>query len=413
MMKKVLFLGGFPQMIDIVQEAKKMGIYTIVVDRDLNSPAKKYADRAEHISTDQLDALEALCKNERIDGVFTGFEDFNIHIARSLCDRLGLPFYATKEQLDIVTNKDLFKEMCRRYGVPVIEQYTLQKALKEGKYPYIVKPVDSYGSRGITVCYDGITLEKGYKKAVNTSRSGKAIIERFIDSEYGVELFYTIIEGKIHRTVTADRYTVTGNQENVPLPIAEVFPSRHAQEMNTLDSTIRKMLTGMGLRDGLVLVQSLYEQGEFFVYEMAFRFTGEQHYLLVKAQNDVSLARMMIQRCLGENISAFDTPLLDDKCFIKPAINYAMPLRPGVIAKIEGLDRLSKIDGIINYGITHFEKDKIESSADYSCMLLRVNIVAENQAKLRDAIEELNNNIKVTSENGGDMLLARFRLPKD
>jgi len=408
--KKILFLGGFPQMIDIVQTAKEMGIYTIVADRETDSPAKKYADQAETISTDMLDVLEDICRKENVNGVFTGFEDFNIHNACALCQRLGLPFYATPQNLEIVTNKELFKKECRRYGVPVVEQYTMQDAIEKEKYPYIVKPVDSYGSRGITVCYDRTALESGYAKAVSTSRSGNAIIERFIESDHGVELFYTIVDGNIHRTVSADRYTAKGDKESVPLPVAEVFPSYHAKEMDAFDSAIRKMLKGIGLCNGLVLVQALYAQSEFFAYEMAFRFTGEQHYLLVKEQKGINLAKMMLLLCLGESISAFDTSLLDEEFFVKPAINYAMPLKPGIIERIEGLNDISYIKGLVNYGITHLEKDEIKCVADYSRMLLRVNIVAETRSELRDAVEQLNNNIQVVSQSGEDMLLTRFHL---
>ena len=120
-MKKLLILGGFPQMIDIVMTARKMGIYTIVVDRDASSPAKRFANLAVDLSTDQIDKLELICRKENVNGVFCGFEDFNIHIACELCNRLGLPFYGTAEQIQIVTNKLLFKEACRKASAVVLE----------------------------------------------------------------------------------------------------------------------------------------------------------------------------------------------------------------------------------------------------------------------------------------------------
>lgn len=127
-MKKLLFLGGFPQMIDMVMTAKRMGIYTLLADRNPESPAKRFVDKAFDISTNDIDALLSICKIEKVDGVFTGFEDFNIHVARELCSRLDLSFYATGEQLNVITNKNKFKDFCRKNGVPTIEQYTLTEA---------------------------------------------------------------------------------------------------------------------------------------------------------------------------------------------------------------------------------------------------------------------------------------------
>ena len=204
-MKKLLILGGFPQMIDIVMTAREMGIYTVVADNNPTSAAKRFADVTLDLSTDNVDALEAFCREEQVDGVFTGFEDFNIHIACELCERLELPFYATREQLETVTNKARFKEKCREYGVPIVEQFTYKQAVEQGRYPYIIKPVDSYGSKGITVAHNARELERGHELATLRSPTNTAIIERFIDSDHGTELFYTVVDGAIHLTAPADR----------------------------------------------------------------------------------------------------------------------------------------------------------------------------------------------------------------
>ena len=399
-MKKLLILGGFPQMIDIVMTAKQMGVYTIVADRDPASPTKRFADRAVDVSTDRIEELVQLCRDEQVDGVFTGFEDFNIHVACKLCRRLGLPFYATEEQLALITDKRRFKDACRAHGVPVVEQYTYENALAEGKYPYIVKPCDSYGSRGITVCHNEEELSRGYARAMDSSASGGVIIERFIESDHGVELFYTVVNGNIHLTATADRYTVKNGETTVPLPVAEVFPSYCTAQMKEgLDGACRRMLESMGLKNGLVLIQALYENGEFFVYEMAYRLTGEQHYRMVERQAGVSLSRFMISLSLGENVDAYDTPLLDDENFIYPSVNYALLLNPGTIQSITGLERVYKIDEVISYNLTHANRDVIKASGDYSHMLRR-------------AIDDVNGYVRVVDENGADMLTARFTLPQ-
>ena len=401
-------------MIDIVMTAKRMGIYVLVADREVSSPAKKFADKALRISTDNIVELAAVCREEGVNGVFTGFEDFNIHIARELCDRLNLPFYATREQLALVTNKLRFKEECRRYNVPVIEQYSLLSAAEEGKYPYIVKPSDSYGSRGITVCRTRSELEQGYKIACKVSTSGTAIIERFIDSNHGTELFYTVINGNIHLTATADRYTAKSGGTAVPLPVAEVFPSRHQGEMiDLLDKNIRRMLIGLGIRNGLVLIQALYDGKDYFAYEMAYRFTGEQHYLLVEKQHGVALGEMMISLALGEDVSKFDTALLDADAFCYPAVNLAILLRPGIIGTIQGVEKICEGDEVVSYILTHAENDEIKPAGNYSHVLMRVNMVAHNYERLCQAVERVNHEIKVISDIGVDMLVTRFQLPHD
>ena len=402
-------------MIEIVAAAKELGDYVIVADRDPKSPSKKFADLAVDISTDDVDGLEVLCKREGVCGIFTGFEDFNIHIACELCRRLDLPFYATREQLENITNKIRFKDCCRRHGVPVIEQYTLQDAIKMSKYPYIIKPADSYGSRGITICRNEDNLKIGYEKARSVSPSGTAIIERFIDHDHGVELFYTVVNGMIHLTVTADRHTVRNGETTVPLPVAEVFPSRHSAEVREkLDGAIREMLRSMKIQNGLVLIQALYDgNGDYFVYEMAYRFTGEQHYRLVEYQHGIKLSCMMIKAAFGEDISDYDTTFLDEACFDKPSINLAIVLNPGKVKHISGLDKVYQIDEVISYNLTHADGDVIAASGDYSHMLIRINMVAESYQKLCRAVEFVNEYVSVISEDGEDMLAVRFHLPEE
>lgn len=409
--KKILFLGGFPQMIDIIKTAGNMGIYTVVVDRDSNSPAKKIADKSYNVSTDKINDLVQICREEKIDGIFNGFEDFNIHVAEKLCKILSLSFYSNKKQLEMVTNKNSFKNLCKKNSIEIIEQYDLENAIKENKYPYIVKPVDSYGSRGIFICFNEEELRKGYLNAVESSFSKKAIIERFIDSNIGTEFFYTIVNGNIHLTATADRYTVKLEKNTVPLPVAEVFPSKIQKNKKLeMDKKLKRLIKDLEIKNGLVLIQAINDKENIYPYEMAYRFTGEQHYQLVKEQKGINLAEMMIKYCLNENIEGYDNDLINDDNFIKPAANIAILLNPGKINKIDGIEKLKNISEIKSYIVTHSENDVIETKVDYSRILLRANIVADNYEELLEVIDKIQKSISVVSDLNKNMINNSFSL---
>lgn len=111
--KKLLILGGTTLSINIVETAKNMGIYTIVMDMSPDSPTKKVADKAYDISTANVDDVVSIAKQEQVDGIFTSYEDFNTGIAAEACEKLGLPFYANLYQIDSTRNKLRFKTLCR------------------------------------------------------------------------------------------------------------------------------------------------------------------------------------------------------------------------------------------------------------------------------------------------------------
>lgn len=73
--KKLLFLGANPETADLVRIAKEMGVYTIVTDYNPGAPAKKVADKSYNVNGIDVDALEKLAHDEKVDGVLVGVAD--------------------------------------------------------------------------------------------------------------------------------------------------------------------------------------------------------------------------------------------------------------------------------------------------------------------------------------------------
>src|SRR5690606_15402467 len=120
--KRLLILGGSRISCEIVEKAKSMGIYTIVTDwyPKENSPAKLVADKAYQLSIADIEAMVKLIKDEQIDGVITGYTDSALSHYAKICQAAGLPCYGTFEQFEALTDKSIYKKICKEYGVPVI-----------------------------------------------------------------------------------------------------------------------------------------------------------------------------------------------------------------------------------------------------------------------------------------------------
>lgn len=100
---KLLILGGMRISCEIIHKAKSMGIYTIVADYNKieDSPGKKIADEHFLVSTIDVDEIVKLIKEQEINGVMVGFNDFMLPYYAEICKKSGLPSYGTKEQFDI------------------------------------------------------------------------------------------------------------------------------------------------------------------------------------------------------------------------------------------------------------------------------------------------------------------------
>lgn len=413
--KKILLLSGIPHMVDVVKTAQNMGLYTIVTDRDPASPAKGVADKSYDISTSDIDRLAEIAKDEGIHGVFNGFDDVNTWNALALCERLGIPYYATYEQLQICSNKDRFKEHCRQFNVPVVAEYSLANGLDdellgELRFPVIIKPVDSYASQGITVCYNADDLKAGHEKALEYSKSGTAILEPFIDTPYGLMMYYTVHDGDVVLSAVTDRHVHQHFEEHPPLPIAVMFPSRHREQyLAEVDPQVRDMLRGMGIQNGVLLIQALYEDGRFYLYEMGFRISGSQHYNIIEKQTGINLLEMMLDLSVGEDIQKYDTRRFDDSYIPYPSCNLPILMHSGTIGEIRGLDEILAMPEILTAVVNRKPGDTVQPTGSYAQMFGRFTIVAASAEELCQAIKTIYDKLEIISTAGEDMLLVRYQ----
>ncbi|MFC3212199.1 ATP-grasp domain-containing protein [Planomicrobium okeanokoites] len=412
--KKILLLSGIAHMVDVVKTAQNMGYYVIVTDRDAGSPAKKAADKSYEVSTADIDRLVEIAQAEKIDGVFNGFDDVNTWNALALCERLGIPYYATYEQLEICSNKDRFKNHCRNFDVPVVEEYNLDNGLTEEligslQFPVIVKPVDSYASQGITVCYGPKDVKAGYAKALEYSKSETAIIEPFIDTPYGLMMYYTAYQGDIVLSAVTDRHVHKHFAEHPPLPIAVMFPSRHREQyLADVDPQVRAMLRGMGIQNGVLLIQALYDNGRFYLYEMGFRISGSQHYNIIEKQTGINLLEMMLDLSVGKDISKYDTRHFDDSYIPHPSCNLPILMHSGTIADIRGMEEILAMPEILTAVVNRKAGDTVAPSGSYAQMFGRFTIVADSSTELNRAIDAIYDTLEIRSTEGEEMLLVRF-----
>ena len=111
-MKKLLIIGSDFGTIDIVKEAKKMGLWVIVADYFAYTPTKDLADESWTLSTTDIDALEQKCREENVSAIAYGASDFNIGNVRILCKRLNLPVYCSDDYAwKVSRDKSEFKKV--------------------------------------------------------------------------------------------------------------------------------------------------------------------------------------------------------------------------------------------------------------------------------------------------------------
>jgi len=408
-MKKVMMLGATTSSMQFVKAAHEMGVQVVAVDMSETSPAKAIADKAYTQSTVEIEKMLQIARQEKIDGIITGYDDINTGVAVELCRELDLPFYGTREQIDITKNKIAFKQLCRQYGVPVVTEYSVEQV----QFPCVVKPADSYSAKGIAVCHRPEDLDPLIRQALSFSKSGQFLIEKYMAPEKVdcVNIDYVLRDGQIKVSCIGDKKVIKqGNK--APITSAVVYPSVHQKAfLEQVDAQCQAMFTALGMKNGTLFIESFYDEEGFHIYEMGYRVGGGQSSILLDRIMGVDYLKMLIRFALEGTMCDRQTFDRIDPNFSQSACGLLSIVRPGKIHRIEGMERIAQLPQVVN--ITQYLKEgdtlpeRLVGTLGQS--FARFHIVTDSPEELRDVVAQISESLSVRTEDGTELLLPLYQ----
>lgn len=406
--KRLLIMGGMQVSCEIVRKAQEMGIYTIVADYypAEKSPAKKIADKAIEVSVTDVDAVVQVIKEEEADGVFVGFNDMLLPYYAEICEKAGLPCYGTKEQFEMLINKDRYKALCRQFGIPTIPEYSIKDEIIE--YPVLVKPVDSSGSRGISICHSQEELKVAIETGRKASKSGRVLIERYMEGRE-VTVFWTFQNGNYYLSALGNRH-VKHNQgmDVIPLPVGYTFPSVFLSKYRKeVEENCKRMFRHLGLKDGMMFMQCKVENGTCYVYDLGFRLTGSLEYKILERVCGYNPLEMMIQYALTEKMGNESIAGMAVPEFKTPAFNVSCLCAPGTIKEIKGIEEVMRMPEVEDVVIAHMPGETISEEMRGLLAQISVRVLGSvsNKKDLLPIMEHIDNTIHIVGEKGEELLL--------
>lgn len=408
MLKKILILGGAQVHCKLVEAAHEMNLYVIVTDylKKDESPAKLIADKSYDIDINDTQEIVRVCREEGIDGVLTTHLDPCQKPYQKICRELGLPCFGTERQFEYLTNKHMFKKICRKYGVDIIPEYTEEDIYEDRvAYPVFVKPVDSRGSRGQRKCENKEQTLEAIKIAGAESSNGDFIIEKYLGDKEEIQVTYFFINGTPCLIRTTDSFHGSGKMRNVITH--SVSPSRYTMELKAdTHEKIVKMLKEIGIMNGPVMMQGFYDDGIFRVFDPGLRFPGVDYERIYKKEYKIDLLKLMLEYSLTGSMP--QVVLDEDSVFLNgKQAGILFPLiSAGTIKKIEGFTELKEDTRVISILPRHKEGDNVKWTYDINQRLCEIDILFEKQ-NASEVLEEIFTNLKVLDKNGKNMLLNR------
>lgn len=415
--KKLLILGGNMETVPLVETANRMGVRTIVTSNIPKEPAKEIAWKSFDVNGMDVPAVVSLARSEQVDGVLVGVADILVPAYCKVCDALGVPSYATQEIVDVFAYKDVFKATCERYGIHGVPEYYLDSNLNPNdiekmRFPVMVKPVDGRSGMGMTVCHKPEELSGAVKKALEVSKCKRFIVERYMGECADCFVYYTFKDGYCSLSSIADRYTTEEQSGLSRVCLGATYPSKYIKNyFSRMHNNAVRMFENIGLRNGVLLMQAFYEDGEFYVYDPGFRLQGEAPHLHMKAVNGFDQREMLIRFALTGSEGDTDLRSLDDPYFHgKYAATLWTLLKKGKVSKIEGLDGIENDMRVHTHIQRIHESDIIDESwvGTEKQVLNRIYMVCDTKEELKSAIREYQDKIKVYDSEGQLMTLKGF-----
>ena len=351
--KRIMILGASILQLPAIKKAKEMGFDVIAVDMNPDAIGFKISGiKKEIISTIDIPAIIEAAERHQIDGIMTLATDMPMRSVAAVAREMNLVGIDEETALK-ATNKIEMRKALQLGGVPIPKFFKVsneieyKEAVKQFTVPFIVKPADSSGSRGIFEVVD-ITnhelVKNAYEYCKPYSKVGDVIVEEYmIGPEVSVETL--AVDGVCHVIQITDKLT-TGAPHYVEMGHSQ--PTRLNKKIADKISEVAKAANNaIGIKNGPSHTEIIITSEGPKIVELGARLGGDNittH--LVPLSTGVDMVECCIKIAVGEK------PDIEKKWNQGSAIRY-FKQHAGIVDSIKGLEKAKKIEGIKQISIVH------------------------------------------------------------
>lgn len=313
-------LGGLANMRGPISAAHSEGYRVVTCDWNSANPAHSLSDDFRVASITDYESVLKIAEEIKPDGILSPGVDPGVVVAAKVAERLGLPVPGPIESIEIMQNKMLFRDFLEKNGFRVpARAIPGHREISSLKFPVIIKPVDSAGSKGVTMIRDNVGYESdGYSRldraveyAASKSPSGQVIIEEFVDSIFPQsDSDWLVVDGKI----VCATFSSMGFDMKSPNPFAPAWyswPSSIPEylQMKCVEQ-VQRLVSMLKLRTTMMNVElRIDNDGMPVIMECSPRNGGSRLAEMVALSTGVDMLKGAVRAAVGEDPGVFHHPL--------------------------------------------------------------------------------------------------------
>lgn len=405
-MKKLLMVGAGSCQINAIRKMKQMGHTVIALDYNLWTPGKALSDEQILADAFDVDAVLACARSHQVDGILTVGTDQPVYVVNVVAEKLDLPHFIDSDTALWVTNKKEMKRRFNRFKIPTAPFAVVRKSFSSAALmgimpPYVIKPIDSQGQRGIYKVDSIDEIRMRFDDVVKYSRTDEILIEQFYESEE-VTVSGWVNGGKLSIYTVTDRVTFSPDYR-IGVCIAHRYPTKHQSAYGArIQSLTEEVVNRFNIEAGPIYFQYLIGDKGIWVNEIACRLGG--------AYEDVTIPYVTDIDVLEHNIIGSYTPKYKfsasanhhaDRCFS----TQLFFCRPGTIVSMTPLEKLREKSYILDAGFNFRMGDQIGQLENASQRAGYFIVTGETPDEVEERIKNVYDFMTFQDAHGNNLII--------
>ena len=409
---RLLILGGGSGQLSLIKQANKLGHEIVVSDYYPDAPGKKLADFSSESSTFDVEANLKTARKYKVDGILTSGTDQPVYTAAQVAEKLNLNQYLSVKTAEAVTNKKVMKNKFSAAGIPTVKYKILPQCfaaekLEDFKKPFVVKPLDSQGQRGVFKLDSIAQIREKFNEVLSFSREDQILVEEYYKSDE-ITVSGWVVDGSAEILTVTDRLRF---EEDIHIGIcsSHLFPSKYLRAyFNEIENLTQKIVSKFEIENGPLYFQFLIGDQGIKVNEIACRIGGAYEGDFMPELTGVDILKMMVQLAAGEEFDQTalkNYSLQDNQNHLSSQLFFA---GPGEIKKITASSELLKIPGVLKAGFNYEAGDRIPEIENATARAGFFIVMAENKKQLQKRVTAVYNTLKIIDQNGKNLVLREI-----
>ena len=407
-MKRILMVGAGSCQINAIRKIKELGHQVVAADYNDWTEGKSLADFS--VLADAFSEKEILdcARAYAVDGIMTVGTDQPVLTVTKAAQALHLPRFLDSETALLVTNKKEMKKRFQAEGIPTAGFALIRKGFGDDELeglrpPFVVKPLDSQGQRGIFKLQDIPAVRESFDEVVRYSRCEEILVEEYYHNK---ELTVSgwVDSGRVSIYTVTDRVTFSSD-EHIGVCTAHNHPSihlpRYREEIFQLTEKICRVF---GIEDGPIYFQYLVGSRGILVNEIACRLGGAYEDVTIPFVTGIDVLTKNVEGCLGmdEEKGKSEAYTYNEGVFFTTQLFFC---EPGEVAHVTPLEELKELPFVVGAGYNVKVGDiliPIENASQRAGYLI---VSGKDQENLEDNLKKAATLLRIEDAKGKNLVM--------